>query len=199
MCVWLRVWLQPPPSSSDCGTNHCPQEHLRTSQPYERGGATGQLPLHSPPPHLLSQIGGGRDHGPEHPGHAPCGCEHWRYEAAIWDDTEGDWWAELTAWGRHLQLHHWHRLQRHSAASKVRHLVRGRERERAHNFFWLCCFSVGQGKKFAVQIEPVVGELLRPVFISEQGFLALQGDNCLLLINPNLTSTLCVVFLLQRN
>lgn len=33
---------------------------------------------------------------------------------------------------------------------------------------------VGQGKKFAVQIEPVVGELLRPIFISEQGFLALQ-------------------------
>lgn len=39
---------------------------------------------------------------------------------------------------------------------------------------FLVC-SVGQGKKYAVQIEPVVGELLRPISISEQGFLALQG------------------------
>lgn len=39
----------------------------------------------------------------------------------------------------------------------------------------LSYFSVGQGKKYAVQIEPVVGELLRPIYISEQGFLALQG------------------------
>lgn len=41
--------------------------------------------------------------------------------------------------------------------------------------------SVGQGKKYAVQIEPVVGELLRPIFISEQGFLALQGNSLVLL------------------
>ena len=36
-------------------------------------------------------------------------------------------------------------------------------------------FSVGQGKKYAVQIEPIVGELLRPIFIAEPGFLTLQG------------------------
>ncbi len=37
------------------------------------------------------------------------------------------------------------------------------------------CFSVASGKKYAVQVEPVVGELVRPIFLTESEFKALQS------------------------
>lgn len=36
--------------------------------------------------------------------------------------------------------------------------------------------SVANMKKYSVQIEPVVGELLRPIYLSEPEFLALQSE-----------------------
>ena len=41
-------------------------------------------------------------------------------------------------------------------------------------------FSIASGKKYAVQVDPVVGELLRPIILSESEFIALQSKcwNC---------------------
>ena len=35
--------------------------------------------------------------------------------------------------------------------------------------------SVGQGMKYPVQIEPLVGEMLKPVSMSEGDFITMQG------------------------
>ena len=43
-----------------------------------------------------------------------------------------------------------------------------------------CVFSIASGKKYAVQVDPVVGELVRPIILSESEFIALQSKrwNC---------------------